>query len=219
MANHPLDLVGARFGRLVVQARSGQNNIGHYKWACLCDCGGETEVLGSNLKRGVTTSCGCARLAVHTTHGGAAFPEYRVWYSAKMRCENPADPAFRDYGARGITMADRWKSDFGAFIADMGRRPTARHTLGRIDNDGPYAPHNCRWETYTQQARNRRISRNFEMNGVSQCLRAWAEQTGIPSHRLKHQVTRKGLTIAQAIDLLTGPNPPRRGPLPRRARQ
>ncbi len=82
-------------------------------------------------------------------------PLYKLWDSMRRRCRDPHHKDFDRYGARGVTVCDRWQ-DFWAFIDDMGPRPSARHSLDRIDNEGPYEPGNCRWATATQQGRNRR---------------------------------------------------------------
>lgn len=87
-----------------------------------------------------------------------ATPEYRVYLHMKARCYNPTDGSYKNYGARGIRVCDKWLGTYGYdyFLADMGRRPTSKYSIDRIDNDGNYEPSNCQWATMNHQAVNRR---------------------------------------------------------------
>ena len=85
-------------------------------------------------------------------------PEYAIWCKIKSRCHNTNNRAYKDYGARGITLCDKWKHDFLAFYADVGPRPSVAHSIDREDNDKGYTPENCRWATKVEQARNKRTT-------------------------------------------------------------
>jgi hypothetical protein len=154
------DLTGQRFGLLVVIGRS-ERKIPHGSlWRCHCDCGREREVRSAGLRRKhqPTRSCGCLSGANHRTHGEAnkVTPEYMCWHAIKTRCFNVGCAAYRNYGGRGITMCDRWRDSYSAFLADVGRRPSDAHSIDRIDNDGHYEPGNVRWVTGSEQQQNRR---------------------------------------------------------------
>lgn len=91
----------------------------------------------------------------HTAQGRKT-PEYAAWHNAKMRVSNPRATGYANYGGRGITMCAEWMDSFEVFLRDMGSKPSPSHSIDRIDNDGPYAPWNCRWATSAQQHSNKR---------------------------------------------------------------
>lgn len=156
------ELAGKRFGSLVaIDALDGTRPL---KWLCRCDCGNECDVATNKLTSGHTKSCGCRRSAAMkvtaTTHGRSKAPEYRVWAAMMQRCTNPNNPSHATYGARGVVVCDRWLS-FESFIADMGSRPTPRHTIERRDVDGPYSKGNCYWtDDFAMQAFNQNLKSN-----------------------------------------------------------
>lgn len=99
-----------------------------------------------------------------------ATPEYRVWVDMIRRCENPRNKRFYIYGARGITVCDRWRRSYKNFLSDVGRRPSPKYQIDRKNNDGNYDPGNVRWATRKQQARNKTNNRSITFNGVSLCM-------------------------------------------------
>jgi hypothetical protein len=153
------DLVGQRFGRLVVVALADPSAAGQVRWHCKCDCGATTAVQTSNLRSGHVRSCGClgaeAKKYIAKTHGMTETRTWRSWVAMRRRCRDKSYHQYHLYGGRGISVCERWVDSFEAFLADMGERPAGR-SLDRIDVNGNYEPSNCRWATAQEQTRNRR---------------------------------------------------------------
>lgn len=140
-----------------------------------------------------TVSCGCwsrDRIAwLNRKHGLSNTPEYQSWKAMRTRTR-AGNPYHHDrYGDRGITVAPEW-SDFETFLRDMGPKPSPKHSLERIDNDGPYAPENCRWALPAEQQLNRRNTRYLTVNGVTRTLKEWAELHGLDYGTVRHRLRR-----------------------------
>jgi hypothetical protein len=130
-------------------------------------------------------------------HGRSRTPLHRVWSTMIERCTSPKSEKWPLYGGRGIRVCERWLA-FESFLADMGERPSPRHTLDRIDNDKGYEPGNCRWATQREQQRNRRNNRVLTYLGETMCLAAWADRVGLSVGTLGYRV-RSGWPLDRAL--------------------
>jgi hypothetical protein len=139
-----------------------------------------------------------ARPKEHGHAGPPASSEYRAWSSIKGRCFNPKDPRFEDYGGRGITVCAQWATNFLAFLADVGPRPSRAHSIDRIDNDGHYEPGNVKWSTAREQCSNRRSNRLMALNGQTKTAAEWARGAGLNPETLSARLAR-GWDLGRAL--------------------
>lgn len=197
------EITGQRFGRLLVLEYMGLNRHRRALWLCQCDCGREHTTLGVNLCRGQCRSCGCYQRETTYKHGmarrTARAPEYNVWRGMICRCHYPKNYRFSQYGGRGIYVCEAWRKSFIAFFVDMGKRPSAKHSIDRIDNDGPYSPENCRWATAAEQSRNTQRNRLLTLDGVTQTITDWANSLGVDRKTIDGRLRNLGWTMREAL--------------------
>lgn len=166
------------FGRLTVVSSAESDSCGHSRWVCECDCGNQVVIHGTNLKRGLTTSCGCKRIETTRervkTHGMYGTPMYITWSNMRQRCENSHDKLYHRYGGRGITVCDDWKDfeNFHQWAIQNGYDPDL--TIDRINNDSGYYPENCRWVDRTTQANNTSQNRKITYCDITKTIAEWA---------------------------------------------
>lgn len=191
-----IDLVGQVFGRLTVEM-DGQHKAGRRQVVCLCECGTRKQYDPREL-RGGQISCGCYQKQVvaaicgaRRTHGSSRTAEYNIWNKMKSRCSNPDDAKYPDYGGRGVVVCAAWADDFETFLADMGMRPTAAHSIDRKDVNGNYEPNNCRWATPKEQSRNKRNHRLVIYQGAEMPLSQACEMSGVNYRSALYRVQRQ----------------------------
>ena len=191
------DITGLRVGYLQAGKRIGSDGR-RAVWEIVCDCGQLRSMKLQNclklVREGRPASCGCKKRelqrATRVTHGMSRHPAFAVWRAMLARCLRPTHRAWKSYGARGITVCERWQDLFENFWADMGPTYQSGLSLDRIDNNGPYAPDNCRWATRRAQARNTRSSRTVDSPLGRMLVCELAEATGIGQTTLLYRLAR-----------------------------
>lgn len=205
------NIIGHRFNRLTVLEIL--NQPGQTKYLCLCDCGVSTVVWRSNLIRGHTSSCGClhrdSAVSRHITHGLNGTYIGAAWSCMVQRCFNANNPSFKYYGARGIKPCEFIRASPLHIILTIGHRSSQEFTLDRINNSLGYTcgqcpeclehswPMNMRWATRTTQARNTRRSRLISIDGVTKCLKDWADEMGIWPAQLRKLIAKGRIGVIE----------------------
>jgi hypothetical protein len=189
------DLTGQTFGRLKVVGLH-ESRAGAKRWRCQCECGKTSFPFGNNLVRGKTKSCGCRVNA--GTHGMSHSSEFTSWQEMLARCSNPRRRSWKDYGARGIVVCDRWKFSFANFFADMGRKPSEKFSIERKNNNGNYEPNNCIWAAPIVQANNTRFNRILNFNGERMTVAQWARKVGIKVNTIYTRLFR-GWSVEKSL--------------------
>lgn len=204
-----IDLTGRKFGRLTVLERAENTNDGYPKWKCVCDCGNEVVVKGSNLRQGRSTSCGCYQkeytIKRSITHGGCGTRLYRIWLAIKKRCYNENSANYNNYGGRGISMCEAWKNSFEPFhdwAVENGYSDDL--SIDRVDVNGNYEPSNCRWATTEEQANNRTDNHRITYNGKTQTISRWAEELGFSHYTIRSRLNQLGWTVEEALSTPVG---------------
>lgn len=205
------NLIGLKFGKLIVVDFVGINKNGRRLWKCNCECGNTTNVSGSLLVNGTTSSCGCligkkyknvdvVKEAIEEPFGKSRTSLYKVWTSMKNRCNNPNNSNYSRYGERGIKVCDEWENNYEIFKRwALTNGYDNDLSIDRIDNEGNYEPNNCRWVNMKEQSNNTRRNRQVTYKGMTKNLIEWAEYYNIPYNNLTAYISR-GSTPIEALD-------------------
>jgi hypothetical protein len=205
----PLDLVGNKYGKLLVTEYMGikRSKSGHTysMFKCVCDCGNECIKTGTTLKAGEVNSCGCLyKEMAHKKpnyHGKTRRKLYQVWSSFRGRCNNPTDAAYHNYGGRGIGYAPEWDDYlvFEKWALENGYQQDVGLTLERIDVNKGYTPENCCWADRKRQSNNKRNNLYFTIDGVTHTLAEWCEIYNVPYGRVDARINSLGWSFEDAL--------------------
>ncbi len=175
-------------------------------WTCKCVCGKIVSKDTKSLVEGSTKSCGCKKIELrnqsgkYMKHGMYETRLYRIWASMRNRCTNSTNPAYKDYGGRGITVCNEW-NEFTVFMDwALNNGYSDDLTIDRIDVNGNYEPDNCRWATFSVQANNKRTSRYIEYRGEKHTVSEWARITGFNKTVIAERLNR-GWTEEEALTI------------------
>lgn len=206
------DLIGQRFNRLIVLENIGKAKNGQSMWLCQCDCGNITKVMYGNLIKESVKSCGCLRKESlnkrATKHNKSSTRLYTTFCKMKARCYNENNPAYKNYGGRGIKICDKWLDKENGFMnfynwaienGYNNSKTKKEQSLDRIDVNGNYEPKNCRWATAKTQANNKRTNCIVNYFGEKYTLKQLSEFINVKATtlewRLKHNWKENELNL------------------------
>ncbi len=177
------DHTGKRFGKLTAVEVDKAAGI-PIRWICVCDCGNKKSIRVSHLVDGNVTSCAAKECGIR---GGSSeresmlrTKEYRTWIHMNERCYAPQSAHRENYRKLNIQVCEKWRNSYLDFLSDMGRAPTSKHTLDRIDPFGNYEPDNCRWATMLEQNRNKTNTLKVTIDGITRTASEWDILMGFP---------------------------------------
>lgn len=198
MARLIKELSGNTFGDFRVISYERTDKYGNAIWLCSCvKCGKEKMKIGSNLTHGRSINCLCVHFNA-THHDSVNCKEYRAYKHMINRCYLKSTKEYCRYGARGITVCDRWRESYTNFLSDMGRAPSPHHSLDRVDNNKGYYPENCRWATIKQQANNKRRTYMVPFDGNEVPLGELCSRFGMPIELIRGRLNL-GWDVRRAV--------------------
>jgi len=179
-------MINEVFGKLLVVSLLESRSHGQKVYKCLCECGRETNVLASNLKKGNSKSCGCSRTSncglrmskLNFRHGETNTKLWRTWKGIVERTTCKTSSNYYRYGAKGIKIYDEWLN-YKKFAEYIGHPPTEKHSIDRINNNDGYFPGNIRWATSKEQANNRKTNVFVLVKGKKITLNEAAKELNI----------------------------------------
>lgn len=195
-----IDITGQTFGRLTAIKKVYTKNNKQY-WLFKCSCGNEKVINKNHVREGSINSCGCLLKENNTgyKHGLSKTRLYSIFMGMKNRCYNPNEPAFKNYGQRGIFVCKEWLNNPKAFVEwALSNGYNDNLTIERIDVNKGYCPENCTWIPLEKQVRNTRVNRRITYKGITKCLAEWCETLGLNQRRTEDRLLR-GWSIDRAF--------------------
>lgn len=197
------DITGERFGKLTVIKPSHPDRWGVWYWLCKCDCGNEFCSRGVELRLGKASSCGCLTseklTAALTTHNLSHSRVYQIHANMLQRCNNPKSYSYKNYGGRGITVCEEWRTFEGFWGWAQYSGYTDKLTIERINVNGNYGPENCTWIPLREQSKNTRATTHLTYNNETLSIAEWIKKTGISRGTLNYRLYVGKWSIEKAL--------------------